>query len=1222
MITINNFKSLITSSLGFEQVDGTQVYSKKYDSISCELQVDFARELLIYPKDKGFKVEAATTCNFSAPENFVVFECVCRLFEKGYRPEHIELERTWHLGHNQKSGRADICISTPDGQNTLAIIECKTAGTEYNKAVKDTKSDGGQLFSYWQQERSTQWIVLYTSDYANSQLTYKELTINCSDDSNILAQSKRDKDVKTYEKAMSVVEKYETWRDTYNCASFDNIVFSTDTVAYNIGMRPIRKQDLRDFEPDDKIVNRFEEILRHNNVSDKENAFNRLIALFICKLVDEIKKQDFEEVEFQYKQGTDTYEDLQDRLQRLHKEGMEEFMREDIYYVPNDYAEKLFTTFTGQKRKEAIKNLSETIRTLKFYTNNDFAFKDVHNEELFYQNGKIVVEMVQLFESYRIVYPQKHQFLGDLFEQLLNKGFKQNEGQFFTPTPITRFIWDSLPVNNYISKHGLPKIIDYACGAGHFLTEAVEAINILRGADLQDKGVNDWVREHIVGIEKDYRLARVSKISLFMNGAGEGNIIFGDGLENYPDKNIKKGSFDILVANPPYAVSSFKPHLRLKNNSFRLLDFISNDGSEIETLFVERISQLIKPEGLVAVVLPSSILSNTSSSYIAAREELLENFKIRAIVCFGSQTFGATGTNTVTLFMEKYSEPPRYADLQKDIVEGIINHDASSEWEDADLLNSYTATQGVECSLYKSFVNEDLTFDDICTNDYLRQYFDAFQSKTIKVPKKLSDEEEKKYKMDKFYDFALDIERQKLYYYCLTARQRTLVISSPDDNKAQKQFLGYSWSNRKGNEGIKIDRLGGYLYNDMDRSARGTLACAIRNTFADADTILNEDLQQYAKTYNLCNLLDFSRPSFDKNIRTKAVKIITVESNYKLVELGTIALIRKGTSITSAKCIEGNIKVVSGGKDFMCFHNEANRPANVITVSASGANAGYVNIWKEPIFASDCSTIESNSTEARIEYIYAYLQLKQSEVFGLQKGAGQPHVYPEDLEKIQIPLPPIKVQQKIIYECKLVDDEYTSTRMEIETYKQRIAEIFRNLEVIASKFGGVKLSDIQLFTLSIGKRVLAKDINETGQYPVYSANVFEPFGYTDKLLITDFSQPSVIWGIDGDWQVNMIPQNTPFYPTDHCGVMRISSNQIHPRYMAWALEKAGRSLNFSRSYRASLDRIESITINIPPQEEQWEAMIEVEGLEQRIQELESSLYGFSLKKRAIVSKYL
>ena len=108
------------------------------------------------------------------------------------------------------------------------------------------------------------------------------------------------------------------------------------------------------------------------------------------------------------------------------------------------------------------------------------------------------------------MYPSKHQFLGDLFEQLLNKGFKQSEGQFFTPMPITRFIWDSLPLSN------IPKVIDYACGSGHFLTEAAESIN----KRLQTDGNNTWVEKHIFGIEKDYRLARVAKISLFMNGAG------------------------------------------------------------------------------------------------------------------------------------------------------------------------------------------------------------------------------------------------------------------------------------------------------------------------------------------------------------------------------------------------------------------------------------------------------------------------------------------------------------------------------------------------------------------------------------------------------------------------------------------------------------------------------------------------------------------------------
>ena len=156
--------------------------------------------------------------------------------------------------------------------------------------------------------------------------------------------------------------------------------------------------------------------------------------------------------------------------------------------------------------------------------------------------------------------------LGDLFEQLLNKGFKQNEGQFFTPTPITRFIWDSLPVKSIIqSNKGIeyPKIIDYACGAGHFLTEGFEAINACVLTSSPETEIEpSWVEKKVYGVEKDYRLARVSKISLFMHGAGDGNIIFGDGLENYPDKSIIPSSFDILVANPPYSVAAFKPHLQ------------------------------------------------------------------------------------------------------------------------------------------------------------------------------------------------------------------------------------------------------------------------------------------------------------------------------------------------------------------------------------------------------------------------------------------------------------------------------------------------------------------------------------------------------------------------------------------------------------------------------------------------------------------------------------
>jgi len=702
MITNANFKDMLIY-LGFTEENHNNIYIKEFPDFHVSMEADFNQQILKFPTEiKGREVND----RFDKNENFVVFECVNRLLEKGYRPEHIELEKQWHLGHDAKGGRADICVSDESG-TMLVIIECKTWGTEYTKEIKNTLTDGGQVFSYWQQEQATKWLVIYASDFKNGKLEYKTTTINCSDDSNVQLLAKKDKTIKLYENARTVKERFSVWDETYNKAICDDLIFSDDSVAYKIGVKPLRKKDLQDFTPDDKIVNRFEEILRHNNVSDKENAFNRLIALFICKLVDEITKEENDEVEFQYKQGTDTYETLQDRLQRLHRDGMEKFMREKIYYVPADYPEWLFENYTGSQRKKAIENLKNTIRILKFYSNNDFAFKDVHNEELFYQNGKILVEMVQLFEKYRIVYPSKHQFLGDLFEQLLNKGFKQNEGQFFTPMPITRFIWDSLPVKNIVhSEKGTvyPKVIDYACGAGHFLTEAIEAINYYTG----ESGDNTWVRDHIYGIEKDYRLARVAKISLFMNGAGEGNIIFGDGLENVPEKGIENGQFDILVANPPYSVKDFKQHLKLKNNNFQLLDKIGLNGSEIETLFVERIGQLLRPQGIAAVILPNTILSNDNASYIGAREQFLKNFYIRAIVSLGSKTFGATGTNTVIMFLEKFNEPPKKTDLVSDSIDAIMSRQNLSGWRDKEILSEYVKQIEVDETDYLAFLEMDL----------------------------------------------------------------------------------------------------------------------------------------------------------------------------------------------------------------------------------------------------------------------------------------------------------------------------------------------------------------------------------------------------------------------------------------------------------------------------------------------------------------------------------
>ena len=172
--------------------------------------------------------------------------------------------------------------------------------------------------------------------------------------------------------------------------------------------------------------------------------------------------------------------------------------------------------------------------------------------------------------------------------------------------------------------------------------------------------------------------------------------------------------------------------------------------------------------------------------------------------------------------------------------------------------------------------------------------------------------------------------------------------------------------------------------------------------------------------------------------------------------------------------------------------------------------------------------------------------------------------------------------------------------------------------------GGVtlKLSNTTVFDISIGKRVLNSEVSPQYTIPVYSANVFEPFGMIDKLLIEDFSKPSVLWGIDGDWMVNIVDAGIPFYPTDHCGVLRIKTDDILPNYMAYLLEKEGKKVGFSRTYRASIDRIESLSVQAAPIEEQRKAIKEIETYESEIAAAKAVMAACTEKKKMILDKWL
>ena len=120
--------------------------------------------------------------------------------------------------------------------------------------------------------------------------------------------------------------------------------------------------------------------------------------------------------------------------------------------------------------------------------------------------------------------------------------------------------------------------------------------------------------------------------------------------------------------------------------------------------------------------------------------------------------------------------------------------------------------------------------------------------------------------------------------------------------------------------------------------------------------------------------------------------------------LSQIAEFKRGKTITKAQIKPGTIPVVAGGLEPAYYHNVANTKAPVITISASGANAGFTRMYHTDVFASDCSFIEKN-TCACLPFVYCFLINHKSELDSLQKGSAQPHVYAKDINALQLCLP-------------------------------------------------------------------------------------------------------------------------------------------------------------------------------------------------------------------------
>ncbi len=174
---------------------------------------------------------------------------------------------------------------------------------------------------------------------------------------------------------------------------------------------------------------------------------------------------------------------------------------------------------------------------------------------------------------------------------------------------------------------------------------------------------------------------------------------------------------------------------------------------------------------------------------------------------------------------------------------------------------------------------------------------------------------------------------------------------------------------------------------------------------------------------------------------------------YEMVKLGDVAEIKRGQAISKKDTKEGNIPVIAGGQQPAYYHNENNRTGEQITVAGSGAYAGFINYYDTPIFVSDAFTISSKDTNTILnKFIYRILKSKQNEIYSLKAGAGIPHVYPKDFVNMEIPLPPMSVQEDIVKEL----DAYQA----IIDGAQKVVDNWKPTFTINPNWEKVKIGDV------------------------------------------------------------------------------------------------------------------------------------------------------------------
>lgn len=326
------------------------------------------------------------------------------------------------------------------------------------------------------------------------------------------------------------------------------------------------------------------------------------------------------------------------------------------------------------------------------------------DKEVFRDNIRLTPEKVRTVVSYL-----ESVNLGDTdldskgraFETFMGSFFRGNFGQYFTPREIVKFIVDVLPITKD------SKVLDTSCGSGGFLLYALNKVrdeatlyfpNYKNDARQYARWFpywHDFAQKNLYGIEISEQISRAAKMNMIIHDDGHTNVITSDGLvsaetiqERTGNKGFEYGTFDFIITNPPFGSTirqTEQAYLKTYQLGKKEEDWLAvkampddntRDGQQTEVLFLEQDYKFLKEGGMLAIVLPDGILTNSTMQYV--RTQLEDWFRIVAVVSMPQTAFSANGAGVKSsvLFLKKWdkSHSKKLADQKRTIEQRLLTN--------------------------------------------------------------------------------------------------------------------------------------------------------------------------------------------------------------------------------------------------------------------------------------------------------------------------------------------------------------------------------------------------------------------------------------------------------------------------------------------------------------------------------------------------------------------